>query len=160
MGAWADLTIDVEDLQGHAEYLLVDRQDGGLDGNVITTARLQTAKQHLRTALLQHGGLKQHVDDAGSLTDLFDDVAGESALESDLKNGYALSFLSKFAGDDAVFPGGRTAERQEQFEDELKDWAMWFGDVSASALGYTSKTSSGVTGGAFATSTNRHERLS
>lgn len=157
--SWSNLSLDPPDVQGHAENLLTDRQSGSFDAALITQDREQVAKRHLRTALLQHGGLKSHVDDAGGLSALFDDLASEPALEDDLKNGFALAFLVKFAGDDAVFSGGRIAERQEQFQDELEDWASWFGDVAASLLGYTATTGTDVGGGAFASSTNRHERI-
>lgn len=159
MGAWTDLTLDVDDVFGQAENLLTDRQSGNFDANQLTADRTSTAKKHLRTALMQHGGLKAHVDDAGGLTALFDDVAGSDVLAEDLQQGFALAFLAKYAGDDAVIASGRTAERQSQFQGDLEDWAGWFGDVAASELGYTGTTSTTTGGGAFAASADRHERI-
>ena len=145
--AWSDLEIKPSEVKGHAENLLVDRQTGGFDLGLINPSRSDVARSHLETALMQSGDLAQHVDDAGGPDALLDKLEGNATLRPRLEQGIALAFLAKFAEDDAVIPSGRTAERENGFQDELENWAAAFGRIAAQVLGYTDTASEGFGGG-------------
>lgn len=157
MAAWDDLTLDVGEVKGHAENLLTDRQDGMFNADLIDDQRTRAAKGHLQDVLFSEGTMDEHIDSAGGHRALLNDLASEDSLETELQRGFALAFLAKFAGDAAVISGGRTVERQGQFQGELENWARSFGNYAPKVLGYTSRTKTSTGGGAFAQSYDRHD---
>jgi hypothetical protein len=144
---WSDLEVKPSEVMGHAENLLTDRHSGGFDSARITREREDIARGHLETALMQKGDLAQYVDDAGGPDALLNEMQENATLQPRLEQGIALAFLAKFAGDDAVIPSGRTAEREKGFQDELENWAAAFGRIAAQVLGYTDTASEGFGGG-------------
>jgi len=143
------MELEVNEVKGLAQNLLTDRQSATFDAGKITSARESTAKGRLEDVLLTEGKLAQHVDDAGGPDAMLNDLANESTLSSRLQRGFALAFLEQFADDDAVIAGGRTTERTERFDTQLKGWARGFGPIAAHTIGYTTTTST-AGGGAFA----------
>jgi hypothetical protein len=145
--AWTDLKVKPSEVVGHAENLLTDRQTGNFDLGNVSPSREQVARSHLETALWEDGGLDQYIDDAGGPDALLDELEGNATLKPRLQSGVALAFLTKFAEDDAVLSGGRTAERQERFQSQLERWASSFGSIAAHELGYANTATSGSGGG-------------
>jgi len=145
--AWTDLDVTTDDVKGHAENLLTDRQSGSFDSGRITQSRTDTARDHLETALMQQGDLAQYVNNAGGPDALLDKLEGNTVLKPRLENGIALAFLAKYADDDAVISSGRTEDRKQTFQDELENWAEAFGRIAAQVLGYTDSAADGFGGG-------------
>jgi len=154
--AWSDLDVKSSEVKGHAENLLTDWQSGTFDTGLITPEREDIARGHLETALMQKGGLAQYVDDAGGPDALLDEMQENDTLRPRLEQGIAIAFLAKFAEDDAVLQGGRTAEREKGFQDELENWAAGFGRIAAQVLGYTDTASEGF-GGGLSNTYNRYD---
>lgn len=153
--AWADLSVKDAELKGHAENLLTDRQSGSYDSGLATSEREDVARGHLETALM-NAGLTSYIDNAGGPDQLLDNLEGDSTLKGRLEQGIALAFLAKFAEDDAVITSGRTAEREQDLQDDLEDWADSFVPIAAYQLGYTSTTES-AGGGSFASTMDAYD---
>lgn len=156
MGAWDDLTVDLPKVRGLAENLMTDRQRGQFDAARAKGDAESAAKGELEDVLLhpKHGGLGQHVDDAGGPEQLLDALAGDSELKDRLKRGHALAIIANYADDDAVFSGGPTDERSNKARDRLHEWAQSFGQIAPYQLGYTSTSTDGLGGSV----TNTYDR--
>lgn len=150
MGAWAELTIELDRLKGLAEPRLLDRGLGSVDPNVVTGALTVSAKALLRTKLIDRkvGALGVYVSGYASLEAFLDALAGAPALQDQLQDLLALAFLRVYLRQKRNGPSDVWAEDAEEFENDLNSAVRAFAELAPNAIAQRNRTGP-VPGGAL-----------
>lgn len=136
MGAWADLEINPDVIEGLSKTGLSGRATGVFDTTLVTAKREAAAKDSVRRVLTAR--MAVHVSAAASQAAFFDTLAQAADLASPLQELLGLAFLSNYYLEITVTPGDRSWELSSLYKEEMKEGAVGFSRVAPSALSLTS----------------------